>query len=216
VIRRLLRVDPYGNLFHHRTRERLKKLLSPRWLARRVAASAWAVRNPDAPWLARQSLEELERCLTPQSVVFEWGSGLSTPWLAARAGKVTSIEHDPGWHRKVTKLVPANAEVRLVPESTYLMQAEAVPDASLDVVLVDGLWAGKAICASLPKLRRGGVLVVNRAQTLLPSDSDRPGARSREDGPDESIEPRSFLALQRWRTKWVTDGLDDVAFFWKP
>ncbi len=39
--------------------------------------------------------------------VFEWGSGASTVWYAARARLVTAVEHDPGWHEVITAMLCA-------------------------------------------------------------------------------------------------------------
>lgn len=221
MIRRLLRVDPNGDLFRERTRERLKKLLSPRWLKHRLTASAHALRHPDSPWIVPAALEEMARHLRHEDAVFEWGSGLSTPWLAERSGSLVCVEHDESWHRKVLAMLEAralrNVELRLVPdERKYLAQIEPVAPGSLDLVLVDGLWSGRALGLSMPGLKRGGLLVLNRAQWTLPSDSATPDARGRADGPDESVDPLAFVELQNWPLKWFSDGINDTAIFTKP
>ena len=216
----MLRVDPNGDLFRYRTGQRLRKLLSPRWLAHRIAASAYALRHPEAPWLVPQALEEIGRKLRHEDKVFEWGSGLSTPWLAERAGSLLAIEHNPAWQRKVSAMLEQrglrNAEVRLAEEARYLAQMDEVADGSLDLVLVDGLLAGRALGLSMPRLRPGGLLVLNRAHFTLPSDSTTPDARTRADGPEESVDPLAFVELQRWALKWFTDGINDTALFAKP
>ena len=220
MIRRLLRVDPNGDLFRYRTRQRLKKLLSPRWLANRFAASAYALRNPASPWIVPAALEEIARKLRREDRMFEWGTGLSTPWLAERGGALLAVEHDAAWAKKVQSMLEQrglrNAEVRLVPPGLYLGEMEKLEDGSLDFVLVDGLWAGRALGLSMPKLRRGGLLVLNRAHFTLPSDSATPDARSRTDGPDDALDPLAFMELQRWPLKWFTDGINDTALFTKP
>lgn len=88
---------------------------------------------------------------------WEWGSGRSTLWFARRLAFLTSIESDPVWFEQVRGMVSglSNVELRLVPlehpnEETYAFDypvlpanaaaIEAVPDASLDFVVVDGWY----------------------------------------------------------------------------
>lgn len=52
------------------------------------------------PWWTYRAISAVEEALAarPQARVFEWGSGASTFWLAARAAGVASVEHDRAWH----------------------------------------------------------------------------------------------------------------------
>src|SRR4051794_2498621 len=49
------------------------------------------------PWMTTKSVRALEAVLRPTSIVLELGSGRSTAWLAARAERVVSLEHDAEW-----------------------------------------------------------------------------------------------------------------------
>ena len=57
---------------------------------------------PMVSYRARRGIESL---LTPASRMVEFGSGNSTPWFAARAGFVLSIEDDPDWHAHVQRML---------------------------------------------------------------------------------------------------------------
>src|SRR5207248_2717372 len=137
-----------------------------------------------------------------------------------RVAALVSVEHDPDWHERVSGMLAreklTNAEVRLAPESQYLKAASGFAEGSLDVISIDGLVRGRALGASLSRLRQGGLLVFNHAHLYLPSGSETPHARSREDGPEASIDPAVFVELQRWRVKWLSDGTSDTALFYKP
>ncbi len=61
--------------------------------------------NPKTPRLAPGANAALSRFLTKESQVLEWGSGLSTVWLAERCGNIVSIEHDPEWYQRVIQLL---------------------------------------------------------------------------------------------------------------
>jgi predicted O-methyltransferase YrrM len=143
------------------------------------------------PYLPFSVTSRLEELLTPDSRVFEYGSGGSTLWLCDRAGQVTSVEHDVEWHTLVETQIQrsgvANCTLRLqqparmdgaflsqeeygsllMPGSfeAYVKAIDAVEDDSLDLVIVDG--RARAACAlqARRKLRRGGVVILD--------DSDR-------------------------------------------
>ena len=203
------------------TAARLKRLFSPRWVARRVAASAFSLRNPDAPLVAPGALLHADRWLRRDHFAFEWGSSLSTAWLARRAGRVVAVEQDPLWHGRMHALLVSKGladavELRLAPGEDYFSQIERFADDSIDFVVVDGPNPAMALAASLAKLKHGGMLVVNGAHLLLPSDSKTPDARSRADGPHEDLDPAELVELMRWRLKWESDGVNDTAVFWKP
>jgi len=203
------------------TAARLRRLFSPRWVARRVAATAYALRNPDAPQLAAGALLHADRWLRKEHFAFEWGSSFSTAWLARRAGRVVAVEQDPLWHDRMQKLLAAKGladpvELRLAPGDEYFSQIQRFADDSIDFILVDGPSPALALAASLRKLTHGGMLVVNGAHQLLPSDSTTPDARSRGDGPHEDLDPAELVELMRWRLKWESDGVNDTAVFWKP
>jgi len=213
-----LRVQPFNP---RTTTAKLRRLLSPRWVVKRVVATAYALRNPDAPWMAASALAHIERWLRREHLVFEWGTGFSTPWLAKRAGRVIAVEHDALWHRKTLSTLrekgqEGNVDVRLVSEDDYIQQIEGFADGTIDFILVDGVHSAPALAASMPKLKHGGMLVVNAAHLILPSDSTTPSARSRTDGQDEALDPAELVDLMRWRLKWESDGVNDTAVFWKP
>jgi len=108
----------------------------------------------------------------------EWGSGRSTRWYGKRLGKLLSIEHNPYWHAKVTQMIRdlPNVECRLIalehplnqptkpdydPLPKYVAVAKQFPDASLDFVVVDGHYRQACIKQALPKLKPGGLLLVD-------------------------------------------------------
>src|SRR5579864_3727189 len=63
------------------------------------------------PLLATGAIQFIESYLKKTDRVFEYGSGYSTPWLAARAEKVISVEDWPEWYERIKPLLPANAEL---------------------------------------------------------------------------------------------------------
>jgi len=114
------------------------------------------------PWWNDRAIRYLAQHLRPGDRVFEWGSGASTVWLVARGAEVTSVEHDPDWVSKVRMRCPA-ADVRAVPENArdYVAAIDEFRDGSFDVVIVDGVYRGECLHRGAPKVRPGGLLVLD-------------------------------------------------------
>jgi predicted O-methyltransferase YrrM len=108
--------------------------------------------------------------------VFEYGSGASTAWLAARSSHVHAVEHDPEWVRRVRQLPGVErADVRHVrcrgdeldapAGDAYVMAPATIRECSgFDVIIIDG-WARRSCLAVAPRyLTAGGVLVLDDAE----------------------------------------------------
>lgn len=76
--------------------------------------------NPNAfalfnvPWFVFEATEWLDAFLKKDMIVFEWGSGASTLYLATRVKKVVSVEHNNEWYKAISKRLasagPSNCE----------------------------------------------------------------------------------------------------------
>lgn len=159
-------------------------LRRPGLLAHRVWRAIYDVRHPTHPWLSPDAIKFLESYLTPDTKLFEWGSGRSTIWFAERAGSVVSIEHDPKWHAVVMSrlqersLDHAHCRLIRVPDDPderdrqywedppYVSVVDEFKDDSLDVILIDGLYRQACTLRAIPKLRDGGLLVIDNARQL--------------------------------------------------
>ena len=142
------------------------------------------------PWLTFRAIEWLEANLSPGMRVFEYGSGGSTVFFANRVGAVVSVEHDPEWHARTSKAISARgirnctyllrpptpaAEPRVASTDRmyegmdfgeYVSAIDAYPDASFDLVSVDGRSRAACVRAALPKTKPGGLILLD--------NSDRP------------------------------------------
>ncbi len=119
--------------------------------------------------------------------------GSTRYWLRKGAARVVSIEHDPQWFAIMqTHAASPTVELRLVEAehdhaaidadradpaafvsdgprfrahrfTRYVQQIDGFPDASFDVVLVDGRARPSCIVHAAPKVKRGGLLIVDNA-----------------------------------------------------
>ncbi len=57
------------------------------------------------PWLVFSSISYLNKYLKKGMRVFEWGSGGSTLYFAAKTGHIISIEHDSNWYQQAKQSI---------------------------------------------------------------------------------------------------------------
>jgi hypothetical protein len=146
----------------------------PRWLRERNAATM-ALR---APWWPYDAVAWVVSVLSPEPQVFEYGGGGSTLWLEDRGAMVTVAEHDEAWHAQLADQVAAGTTVLFRPPSAsgtvtsaaaagyfdnYVATIDGRPDESLDLVIVDGRARVECVRHAMPKVRPGGLLLLDDA-----------------------------------------------------
>jgi hypothetical protein len=193
---------------------------TPRYIADRLALMAWQRRCPDAPWLTERAVGILESWLRKTDVGLEWGSGRSTLWLAQRVKQLISIEHAEPWYDRVSSSIAraalTNVDHRLHrDERVYVTAIERATPASLDFVLVDGVFRDQCAVTAVSRLRPGGILVLDNANLYLPCRSWSPNSRTIEQGPASTAWEIFQRQVQNWRRIWTTNGVCDTAIFVK-
>jgi predicted O-methyltransferase YrrM len=202
---------------------------TPRYLYHRTRQLLFERAHPDAPWLTPAAIELLGTLLRPADRGVEFGSGRSTLWLAARVAALTSVEQDEQWHAAVNAMLGerglGNVDYILAPkdapedrgaDSAYARAALAFDDGSLDFALVDGHYRDYSTQFILPKVRPGGLLVIDNVNWYLPSQSKAPASRTPALGPANETWALIERELSGWRRIWTSSGVWDTAIFIKP
>jgi predicted O-methyltransferase YrrM len=202
---------------------------TPRYIVNRLREMVYHRQFPDYPWLTKQAVEILATWLEPSDVCLEFGSGRSTLWFAARVGQLTSAEHNPAWHGKisaqlterkvsnVTYLLFDEPDVELAPEpSQYLGVIDSCSDNSVDFALVDGLYRAQCAMRLVAKIRPGGLLVIDNVNRYLPSHSISPLSRTVVQGPATASWVDYLRVVNDWRCIWTSNGVTDTAIYIKP
>lgn len=202
---------------------------TPRYIRDRISVIAWERANRDAPWLTAHAVELLDSWLQRTDHGVEWGSGRSTAWLASRCAHLMSMENDPQWHGRVVRMleqmgVANRVDYRLCPdgmdgrpESGYVRAVDGVEEATLDFALVDGVAREHCALAAVPKLRPGGLLIIDNIEWFWPPRSPRaPGSRRQADGMLNAGWERVANLIEHWRCLWTSNGVQDTAFWIKP
>lgn len=95
--------------------------------------------------------------------LFEFGSGQSTLWWAARVREVVSVEDSESWYQYVIKKIPENATCQFAPDEHRYLGSLTNGDGFFDIVVVDGSHRERAILAAKDKLTDRGVVIVDNA-----------------------------------------------------
>jgi predicted O-methyltransferase YrrM len=214
-------------------RERLRPGLmghrTPRYAYARARQLLYERRNPDAPWLTPQATRLLEPMLLPSDRGLEFGSGRSTIWFARRTAHLTSVEHDAAWHAEMSRqlkelelgnvdyiLAPLEQPAELGAGAVYARAALAFADASLDYALIDGACREHTARHVLPKIKAGGILVIDNVNWYLPAVTRSPGSRTPDLGPAGPVWTEIAAELARWRCIWTSSGVWDTAIYVRP
>lgn len=192
-----------------------------RYVLDRIIQVVYERLHPDWPWLNKPAVEMLVGWLQPEYRGLEWGSGRSTLWLARKVSFLVSIEHDRSWYTRISRQLKeqgfSNVDYRFCEkESDYVSVADQLPQESLDFVLVDGIARGQCALAAVPKLKTGGLLILDNSNWFLPSASRSPNSRRLSQGSASEVWNVFLSELKRWRCTWTTDGVTDTACWEKP
>ncbi len=166
--------------------------------------------------------------LRPSDIGAEFGSGRSTLWLARRCAHLISVEHDPVWHAKVAEVLAeqeiTNVDYQCHPEgesdqtgelSRYVQVARLFGDQTIDFALVDGSYRDYVALSVLPKIKPGGMLIIDNVNWFLPSPTRSPNSRRPSQAPATTAWDQVAVQLADWRRIWTSSGVWDTAIFVK-
>jgi predicted O-methyltransferase YrrM len=201
---------------------------TPHYIHARASQAIYQRAHPDAPWLTPEATRLLGSMLRPSDIGIEFGSGRSTLWLAQRCAHLTSVEHDETWHIRVASAQAAegitdvdyqcrrsDAPYAAGDQSSYAQVARLLGEETIDFALVDGIYRDYVTLFLLPKLRVGGLLVIDNVNRYLPSLTKSPGSLLLSAPPASAAWTEAAAALAGWRRIWTSSGVWDAAIFVK-
>jgi predicted O-methyltransferase YrrM len=207
----------------------LRSHRTPRYVYDRTRQHYFERAHPDAPWLTPAAIRLLGPLLRVGDRGAEFGSGRSTLWFAARVAALTSVEHDAQWYQQITArlnsrgvdnvdyiLAPPDQPMERGGDSAYARTALGFADSSLDFALIDGHYRDYSAKFIMPKIRPGGLLVIDNVNWCLPCQSKAPNSRTVELGPATEVWAEVWGQIRGWRTIWTSSGVWDTAIFIRP
>lgn len=199
------------------------KHLTPRYIKNRLLVLWDQYCHPNNPWLTADAVSLLDQLLKSNDVGVEFGSGRSTLWFVQRLKHLTSIENNHVWYALIEKRIDAQGlqakiDYRFCENlDSYVNQANSFSDESIDFCLVDG--EGRDICAllMLPKIRSGGLMVVDNVNWYLPQEKFySPNTLRPHDGCASDAWEEFFQKTSSWRKIWTSNGVTDTCIWFKP
>jgi predicted O-methyltransferase YrrM len=195
---------------------------TPRYIQDRVALMLHERRNPRDPWLTKDAVRFLDQSLKPTDVGLEFGSGRSSIWFAQRIKHLISVEDNQEWFARVTGLISQERLNEKIDyrfrqqKDDYVTEASNVPDASIDFCLVDGSHRDDCAIRVIPKVRSGGMVVVDNINWYLPSEDIAPATRKPADGCATPIWIEFAQQVAAWRRYWTSNGVTNTCIWFKP
>lgn len=197
--------------------------ITPTYIIDKVRLLWYEWRNPEAPWLAPEANAFLEKFLRDSDCGVEYGSGRSTVWLGKRVRALLSVEDDLGYYERIlADIRESNLEEKVRLEfsdcrADYTSYLSEFSDETVDFCLVDGDARDQVSLVAVPKLRRGGLLILDNANWYLPNPCARAPDSVRHVKEIPSANWEQFHELtSHWRQLWFSSGVSDTLVLIKP
>ena len=122
--------------------------------------------RPQKPTISFRATKEIKKILKPHFQCVEFGSGMSTVWLAKRCDFLLSRENNRFWYNKIKKILERkphlNVQYQFCDEKNFSCLTN-FEDKFFDFAMVDGWDRTGCIASVLPKLKDGGWLYLDNS-----------------------------------------------------
>ena len=179
------------------------------------------------PWTSQASIHILERLLEKGMIGFEYGSGMSTIFIATRIAHLTSVEHNEHWFGIVRKKLKErnldNVDYHCIPradkpekrEHVFLEEYGLNPQFQVR----DEYYPYFTLIATFPDDHFDFIFIDGRARvecTLNAISRLKEGGMLALDNSDRKRYAPVFKVLENWPHVTSTTGLFDTTIWFKP
>jgi len=121
--------------------------------------------NP-LPWMTYPAIDFLNKKITGQMSIFEYGCGYSTLWWATRTKEVIAVEHNRAWYEKMKMLTPENATINYIPLEYGGQYSRKVSEFcnKFDIIVIDGRDRVNCAINSLAAIKDNGVIIWDNSE----------------------------------------------------
>ncbi len=190
--------------------------LNPYYLFSRVRNYIYFKNNLHLPWMTKDANNFLEKNLDKNMCLLEFGSGRSTLFFANKVKIVYSREHDEYWYKTMSAQLGniENIKYDFFDNMAMYINVDEFENESLDVVVVDGRDRANCVLKSIPKIKIGGLLVLDNAERYLMYATRSPAKFVRTNRDPLWVDVEVILKNNFWRFD-TTDGVSDTVLFVK-
>lgn len=122
--------------------------------------------RPHLPWISYRAIKEIECLIQKDWKAIEFGSGMSTLWIARRCGFLHSVEDNEQWYKKVTAILSqlsiGNTRYELRSKDVYSDLTE-YNDHYFDFALIDGMNRADCVRTAVKKIKHGGWIYLDNS-----------------------------------------------------
>jgi hypothetical protein len=112
------------------------------------------------PWWTYSFIDFIEKRLTKDLRVFEYGCGNSTTWFSKRVSEMISVEHDSLWAEKFSPQLLSEGNCKVIVRELSDGYVEEINNHGLfDIVIIDGRLRLKCFRQSLSSLSPRGIII---------------------------------------------------------
>lgn len=122
--------------------------------------------NHPIPWFTYPAIDFLVERLKKTMQIFEFGSGNSSLFFAARVNTVVSVEHDKIWYEKISTESPANSSIIFVNDDNPKDYIKPLTTLSFnpDIIVIDGIYRNECLTNSISFLSDDGVIILDDSE----------------------------------------------------
>lgn len=200
----------------------LKKHQSFKYLIAKFKYFLFQKQHPNYPWLNQDAILLLENLISKNDIGLEFGSGRSTIWLAKMCRSLISIENNENWFHIVNQQIKSFDNIQYLfksvntsqpNESEYLDIINELENESVDFILNDGKIRDLVALKTLPKLKSGGIFILDNAERYIPHSFDLPESINVS---QISTNWNEFLEHTRsWRKIWISNNITSTLILFK-
>ncbi len=129
------------------------------WIRSRCDKAAVDGSGKPVPWWTYPSVQFISPRISRGMRVFEYGSGASTLWWAARVTTVVACEYDAAWYKRMCAVIPQNVELVHASEKENYARQILGSGELFDVVTIDGEERVECARVCVRALKPDGIIV---------------------------------------------------------
>lgn len=119
--------------------------------------------NPEF-WFNYAFIDFLEKRLSKDLEIFEYGSGHSTLKFATKCKNIISIDNNPNWHSYLQNIKPQNATLILQEDLDLYPQEITKFDKKYDIIVIDGKRRNACSKLILDYLKENGIIIFDNLE----------------------------------------------------